>query len=97
YNIILRHKKKCFKSLITVVYKTLIPWDKKKRINTENKEALSRDPLVQKLINDDIVQLNKEFTNYAKPKRVTLISDEWSVYTCEFIPNISLITYILKK
>src|SRR5690625_6249530 len=69
----------------------------KQGINTKNKEALSKDPLVQKLINDDIVELTKEFTNYAKPKRVTLISDEWSVDTGELTPKLSLKTNIIKK
>lgn len=95
--LILGDNQKYVTALINLDYETLIPWAQKQGINTENKEALSRDPLVQKLINDDIVELTKEFTNYAKPKRVTLISDEWSVDSGELTPKLSLKTNIIKK
>lgn len=95
--LILGDNQKYVTALINLDYETLIPWAQKQGINTENKEALSKDPLVQKLINDDIVELTKEFTNYAKPKRVTLISDEWSVDSGELTPKLSLKTNIIKK
>ena len=95
--LILGDNQKYVTALINLDYETLIPWAQKQGINTKNKEALSKDPLVQKLINDDIVELTKEFTNYAKPKRVTLISDEWSVDTGELTPKLSLKTNIIKK
>lgn len=95
--LILGDNQKYVTALINLDYETLIPWAQKQGLNTENKEALSKDPLVQKLINDDIVKLTKEFTNYAKPKRVTLISDEWSVDSGELTPKLSLKTNIIKK
>src|SRR5690625_6432315 len=86
--LILGDNQKYVTALINLDYETLIPWAQKQGINTKNKEALSKDPLVQKLINDDIVELTKEYTIYVKPNRVSLHRDVCIVYSSDYTSKV---------
>lgn len=82
--------------LVNPEFETLIPWAKRKGIETDDKEALCQDPVVQKMLNKEVSRLTKNFTNYAQPKKVVVISDVWSVDTGEVTPKLSLRTNIIE-
>lgn len=82
--------------LINPEYDILIPWAKRQGIDTTDKEALCNDPVIQKVLKDEVARLTKKFTNYAQPKKVVIISDEWSIDSGELTPKLSLKTNIIE-
>lgn len=84
--------------LVNPEYETLIPWAKKKGIDTTtSKKELCQNPTVQNKLNREVAKLTKKFTNYAIPKKTVIISDEWSIDTGELTPKLSLKTEVIEK
>lgn len=44
-----------------------------------------------------MTRLTKKFTNYAQPKKVIIISDEWSIDSGEVTPKLSLKTNVIEE
>lgn len=95
-SLVLGDNRKYVICLVNPEYETLIPWAKRKGINTDNKATLCQDPLVQELLNKEVSHLTKQFTNYAQPKKVIIISDIWSIDSGELTPKLSLKTNIIE-
>lgn len=83
--------------LVNPEYDILIPWAQKEGINTDSKEELCKDPVIQKLLNKEVSKLTKNFTNYNQPKKIIIISDVWSVDSGELTPKLSLKTNIIEE
>lgn len=95
-SLVLGDNRKYVICLVNPEYETLIPWAKRKGINTDNKATLCQDPLVQELLNKEVSHLTKQFTNYAQPKKIIIISDIWSIDSGELTPKLSLKTNIIE-
>lgn len=96
-SLVVGDNKKYVISLVNPEFETLVPWAKRKGIHTDDKAALCRDPAVQKLLNKEVSKFTKNFTNYAKPKKVIIIDDIWSIETGELTPKLSLKTNVLEE
>ncbi|MBU5267175.1 AMP-dependent synthetase/ligase [Virgibacillus proomii] len=96
-SLVVGDKKKYVITLVNPDYENLIPWAKKRGINTNSSEALCNDKKVQQLLNEEVNTLTKKFTNYAQPKKVIIISDEWTIDGGELTPKLSLKTDIIEK
>src|SRR5690625_4574666 len=83
--------------LVNPEYDILIPWAQKEGINTDSKEEMCKDPVIQNLLNKEVSKLTKNFTNYNQPKRIIIISDVWSVDSGELTPKLSLKTNIIEE
>lgn len=95
-SLVVGDNKKYVITLINPEYETLIPWAKRKGIDTTDKKALSHDPAVQKLLNKEVSKFTKKFTSYSQPKKVVIIDDVWSIDTGELTPKLSLKTNVLE-
>lgn len=83
--------------LVNPEYETLIPWAKKKGMNIDVKKEMCEEPSIQKLLNQEVSRLTKNFTNYNRPKKVIIISDIWSIDSGELTPKLSLKTNIIEE
>ncbi|WP_340084789.1 long-chain fatty acid--CoA ligase [Siminovitchia sp. FSL H7-0308] len=84
-------------ALVNPDYENVIPWAKAQGIRTDSKEALCKDKKVQQLLNKEVATLTKKFTNYAQPKKVIIISEEWTIDGGELTPKLSLKADIIKN
>ena len=96
-SLIVGDNRKYVVALINPEFETLIPWAKRKGINTEDKAGLCKDPVVQKRLLKEVNRLTKNFTNYAQPKKIIVIGDVWSIDTGELTPKLSLKTNVLEE
>ncbi|MBM7714182.1 long-chain acyl-CoA synthetase [Bacillus thermophilus] len=84
-------------ALVNPDYENVIPWAKAQGIRTDSKEALCKDKKVQQLLNKEVATLTKKFTNYAQPKKVIIISEEWTIDGGELTPKLSLKADIIEN
>lgn len=96
-SLVVGDKRKYVITLVNPDYENLIPWAKKRGINTNARETLCNDKQVQQLLNKEVITLTKKFTNYAQPKKVIIISDEWTIDGGELTPKLSLKTDIIEN
>lgn len=96
-SLVVGDNKKYVISLINPEYETLIPWAKRKGINTDDKAALCRDPAIKKLLNKEVSKFTENFTNYSQPKKIIIIDEVWSIETGELTPKLSLKTNVLEE
>lgn len=96
-SLVVGDKRKYVITLVNPDYENLIPWAKKRGMNTNSREALCNDKKVQQLLNEEVIKLTKKFTNYAQPKKVIIISNEWTIDGGELTPKLSLKTDIIEN
>ena len=84
-------------ALVNPDYENVIPWAKAQGIRTDSKEALCKDKKVQQLLNKEVATLTKKFTNYAQPKKIIIISEEWTIDGGELTPKLSLKADIIEN
>lgn len=84
-------------ALINPEYEALTEWAKKRNLKYDTKEELSQLPEVQALYENEVDQLTDRFSSYAKPKKIIVISDEWTIDTGELTPKMSLKTKVMEE
>src|SRR5699024_10829469 len=76
--------------LVNPEYENLIPWAKKNGIAAPTREEMSQHQKVKQLLEKEVKKLTKKFTNYAQPKKVIVIGEEWTIDGGELTPKLSL-------
>ncbi|NBJ69588.1 MULTISPECIES: long-chain fatty acid--CoA ligase [Clostridia] len=84
-------------ALVNPDYENLIPWAKKHHIYTDSREELINNKKVQLCLNEEVNRLTINLTNYARPKKVIIISKEWTIDGGELTPKLSLKTDIVEN
>lgn len=84
-------------ALINPEYEALTEWAKKRNLKYDTKEELSQLPEVQALYENEVDQLTDRFSSYAKPKKIIVIGDEWTIDTGELTPKMSLKTKVMEE
>lgn len=83
--------------LINPEYESLIPWAKQNGITASTKEELSQHSKVKQMLEKEVRKLTGKFTNYAQPKKVIVIGEEWTIDGGELTPKLSLKTNIIEE
>ncbi len=84
-------------ALINPEYEALTEWANKRNLKYNTKEELSQLPEVQALYENEVDQLTNRFSSYAKPKKIIIIGEEWTIDTGELTPKMSLKTKVMEE
>jgi len=74
-------------ALIVPSYTNLEPWCAKNDITFTSHQELIRDPRVIELYKSIVDGFNPEFNHVEQVKKVTLLSEEWSIDSGELTPT----------
>ena len=83
-------QKKFASVLISPNLATLVSWAAKNGVQTEDKEAMVKDPKVFKLYKSIIDETNKNLADYERIKKFAVVPEEWNVDTGELTPSLKL-------
>lgn len=84
-------------ALINPEFETLIAWAKHKGVKFADNKSLCAHPEIQKKFEIEVEKMTKRFSPYSRPKKIIIISDEWSIDTGELTPKLSLKTEVIEK
>lgn len=83
--------------IINPEYDTLVDWAKRKGIAFSVKEELCELDQVRSLLEREVFQATKGFTNYAQPKKVIIAKEEWTIDGEELTPKLSLRAKVVEE
>ncbi|MDR6226545.1 AMP-dependent synthetase/ligase [Desmospora profundinema] len=87
---VIGHQRKFVIVLVIPDWETLIPWARKKGIPSKSRSDLVRHPEVQKQMVSMVKNGVKAFAPHEQPKKVVILSDEWTVETGECSPSLKV-------
>ena len=76
--------------LISPNFETLEGWAREQGIASSDRGALVSDPKVQKIYQGIVDGVNQQLANFESIKRVSVVSDEWTVEQGELTPSMKL-------
>ena len=83
--------------IINPEYETLVEWAKRNGIDASPKEKICEHPKVIELLENEVFNATKGFTNYAQPKKVIIAAEEWTIDSGELTPKLSLRANIVEE
>lgn len=83
--------------IVNPEYESLVKWAKREGINESPREKLCDHPKVIELLESEVTEATKGFTNYAQPKKVIIASEEWTIEGGELTPKLSLRANIVEE
>lgn len=83
--------------LVNPNHEYLLHWVKENKINMKSREKVCEHPLVKALIEREVRSYTKRLTKYAQPKKVIIISDDWTIDSGEITPKQSLKTNVIEE
>lgn len=89
-SLIYGEKQKYVIALINPDYENLLSWAKRKEINTASHEELCNNEAIQELLHREVTKHTKRLADFEKPKKIAIISKEWTVDDGELTPKLSL-------
>jgi long-chain acyl-CoA synthetase len=83
--------RRAFPALLVVPdFENLLPWAKEHGLGTTDRAELSRDPRVQKLMEDETIGRLSGFARYEMPKKVAIIPDEFTIDDGSLTPTLKI-------
>ena len=83
--------------LISPNFAALDGWAKQQGISSTDRRALVQDPKVVAMYQSVVDQVNGQLAHFESIKRVSIVSDEWSVEKGELTPSMKLKRRIIEQ
>ncbi|SEN19447.1 AMP-dependent synthetase/ligase [Lihuaxuella thermophila] len=87
---VIGHGRKYVIVLVVPDFENLTPWARKKGIPTQSRAELIRHGEVLDLLRSEVERLTKSFAHHEQPKKVVVMSKEWTIETGELTPTLKV-------
>jgi len=83
--------------LVVPEWENLLPWAAAQGIAETDHAALARDPRVAKLMEQEALGALEEFARYERPKKVAVLSDEFTIESGMLTPTLKIKRKLVEK
>lgn len=97
HSLVVGDRQKYIICLVNPDYESLLPWARRNGIKSDSLEEICQDERVIRLLHQEVEKYTREFADFEKPKKVLIISEEWTVDSGELTPKLSMRINVIQE